>query len=233
MAELYEVTLTQRYFGVQTVNRWNYEMSGTPAVVTGSFGLANALGAIESLGVYPAGKLMTAVANVQVPEVVFEQLTILNVYDPLDFYQVPFVVELTGARTGEVGNSPFMSVGFRTTIVRRDVARGTKRFVGVPETGVQAGGELESAYLGSANTLASEMTAVQTYTDEGNSLTYAPVIAGKQRYNPETQLPSATGTAYRYFPDEAEQLAKLAQGFIWQAYSNVRSQTSRQYGRGA
>lgn len=231
VAELYEVVLTQRYYGVQTVNRWNYLMTGTPAAVIGSYALADALGAIEGAGVYDDEKLMVKIAECQVDDVVFEQLTVLNVYDPTDFYQVPFVVPLTGIFTDE-GMAPFISIGFRTSVVRRDVARGTKRLVGVNEPYVSGGGTIVSTLLTNAQALATEMTATQSYTDEGNSLTFNPVIAGKQRYNPATGLPDDDGSAYRYFPDEADQLAKLAQGFIWQLYPTVRSQTSRQYGRG-
>jgi len=231
MAELYEVALTQTYFGVETVNRWNYSMTGTPAVVTGSFALANALGAIETAGVYDANKLMKKIAAIQTDDVVFQQLTVLNVYDPLDFYQVPFIVTLAGVFTDD-GLPPFNAVGFRTTVVRRDIARGTKRFVGVTEPYVASGGTITSQLLTNAVALGVEMTDAQTYTDEGNSLTFNPVIAGKQRYDPDTGLPSSTGRAYRYYPDEEDQLAMLAQGFTWQLYPTIRSQTSRQYGRG-
>lgn len=231
MAELYEVVLTQTYYNQRCINRWNYLFSGTPGVSLPSFILARGLGAIESAGTYPTDKLMRKIAACQVGAVTFQQLTVLNVFDPVDFYQVPFVSPLTGdaASSGE-GNSPVLAAGFRTNQIRRDVARGTKRFVGIGEGYIQAGGAVV-ATSGVFFDLAGAMSANVVEDDEGTSLTFIPCVAGKQRYNPETGLPSDTGSAYRYFP-EADQFDHVAAGVTWQAYDTIRTQTSRQYGRG-
>jgi len=231
MANLYEVVLTQTYVNQRMINRWNYLFSGTPGAALPSFILARGLGAIETAGAYPADKLLRIIAKGQVAGVTFQQLTVLNVFDPVDFYQVPFVAPLTGEDSGGgTGMSPFVSVGFRTNQIRRDVARGTKRFTGIGEARSGEGGAIVAS-SGVYFDIAVAMSANVEETDEGTALTFIPCVAGKQRYNPETGLPSPTGSAYRYYP-EADQFDHIAAGVTWQAYDSVRSQTSRQYGRG-
>lgn len=228
---LYEVVLTQTFLNQQCINRWNYVGSGTPAAVTPSFALTNALGAVASVGVYDPAKMMKLIAGVQSNGVTFDNIIVKAIYDVLDFYALPFVEPLGGSQTGD-SLPPFAAVGFRTSRVRQDIRRATKRFVGVTETN-QAGGVLTSAFqTNSCLPLATAMAATLTYLDEGNTLTFSPVVVGKQRYDPETGLASPTGSAYRYYPTLAEQEAHLAQGVIWDVYTTVRSQASRQIGHG-
>jgi len=228
---LYEVTLTQNFQNQQVVNRWNYIGSGTPAAVQPSFGLVNALGAVASVGVYPTDGLMWKLALTQNSGVTFDNLVVKAIYDVLDFYALPFIEPLAGQRAGEVLPA-FNAMGYRTSRVRQDIRRATKRFTGLNEADT-TGGTITTAFLtGPMANLAVEMADTLTYLDEGNTLTFVPVVVGKQRYDPETGLPSTTGSAYRYYPTEVEQLQHIAQGFLWDAYNTVRSQVSRQIGRG-
>lgn len=235
---LYEVTLFQTYMQQEIINRWNYISTGTPAAVTGSYALANALGAIfESAGIgtaYDNNKMMCKIAALQGTAVAFDGLAVRNIYEPNDFYETPFIQPLNGAQTLDA-NTPFVSVGFRTSRVNGEIRRGQKRFTGVPESQVGPGGTLIAAYVTTANALAVEMADVQPYTDEGNTLSFAPAIVSKECYDPS----GGNGCnvkkghkAYRYYEDLAEQLEHVAQGFSWELYPQVRSQTSRQIGRG-
>jgi hypothetical protein len=232
---LYEVTLTQSYQNQQCVNRWNYLGTGTPAAVSMSFALAAAFGAIyDEVHIppqYPTGTILDALIYIQHSGVSSQQLTVINPYSPTDFYQTPFVNPYNGLGSGD-GLSPAVAIGFRSTQVRRDIARGTKRFVGVFESETGAGGLVDVSGGSRVNDVADRMTTPLTYDDEGNTLTFAPCIVGKERYNPETHLADPAGTAYRYYPVEADQLAKLAVGIIWQGYDHTRTQVSRQYGHG-
>lgn len=229
---LMEVTLETIYAGQVCINRWNYVATGTPASLTHSFALTNALGAIESAGVYPADRLMAKIAAIMSAGVVFDLITVKDVYSVTDFYSTPFISPLGGARAGE-GMSPINAIGFRTNRVRSDIRRATKRFVGVSENDAGSQGVLTGAILALLTALAAEMSEVQTWNDEGSTLTYAPCVVGKQRYNPETGLADPNGTAYRYYKnDEEEQMLHIAEGVTWDAYAHVRSQVSRQYGKG-
>lgn len=232
---LLEVVLTSVYFNQQCINRWNYVGGGTPAAVTPSFGLASAFGAIYDEGhippEYPPNTLMQRIARMSSNQVTFQQLTVLNVYDPADFYQTPFVPTYTGEATAE-GESPAVAYGFRTNVVRRDIARATKRFVGVTEDRVAPGGLLAVGSAAIWDDLSALMSDVLEYDDEGNTLTYAPAVCSKLKYSPPSPPAKAGAVAYKYYSTLALQLEHTATGITWEKYTTTRTQTSRQYGKG-
>lgn len=226
---LYEVTLRSEYAGQQMVNRWNYVSAGETAAVLGSFALAAAFGAIPA-GTPPAlptGTVFERIRNITVNACRMVELSVANVYVPSDFYLRPFGTGVVGLRA-ETGESPAVSVGYRTNRVTRAIGRGTKRFSGIPDTFAGAGGNLAAGILADVQLLADSMSAVLTYNDEGNTVSFSPAVVSKVEYT----TPSGS-TAYRYAPDLAAQLARTAVGVLWEFYPQVRTQTSRQYGRGS
>lgn len=226
---IFEVTLEQEFVGQTCINRWNYESQSVPAAVTLSFALASAMGFIipQPSNTPPAGSIMETLQDLQCTSLIYIQATVRAVYDVVDFYSTPFVPLLGGSIT-QPGESPLLSYGFRTNRVRQDIDRGTKRFSGVPISSVGAAGAIDPGSLTVMETLAQRMSADITYDDEGTTLTFAPVVVKKERYT----TPNNT-TAYRYYPTLAAQEANLARSITWQPYTQVRSQTSRQYGRGS
>lgn len=230
-----EVVLAGVYFNQQTIARWNYVSGGTPAAVSLSFALASAFGAIYDEAAIPAGypedTPLGFIAGITGDQWHFEQLTVLNPFSATDFYQTPFVPAYGGGNTGDQ-MSPAVAYGFRTNQVRRDVARGTKRFPGVEEARVGTGGVIDGASVTALELVAAKMSEVLEYDDEGNTLTFAPAVCGKEAYDPNP--PPATGNhrAYKYYATEAEQLAHTAVSVTWSPYTTVRTQTSRQYGHG-
>lgn len=230
-----EVVLDQTYAGQQIINRWNYLASGVPAAVSFSFGLVAALGAIfDELAVppgYPPAMLMKLIAAIQTDGVTFNSLTVKNVYSVTDFYSTLFVNALIGTGAAE-GSSPALAFGFFTNRVRADIRRATKRITGVPETSVDDLGIIAAGAAAGLNAVAAAMSDTLEYDDEGNILSYAPIVVSKERYNSETGLASAEGNAYRYYASEAVQLGHIAESVVWDWYPQVRTQTSRQYGKG-
>jgi len=225
---IYELTLVTLYFNQVCINRWNYVMSGTPAAVTGSFALAFASGFIrtEIDGGFPFGTLANNVRVNLNEGVRFLEVTSRALYSVTDFYASPINPPKFGTVAGE-GSAPFVAFGFRTNRVRTDIRRATKRLVGVTETDVSTGGVITSTRFTALVALADVMSNNLTYTDEGQNLTFAPLVCKKQKYVSPSGKP-----AYRYFPTLSEQLDNSATSIIWQPYATVRSQTSRQYGRG-
>lgn len=229
---LLELTLQATFQGQEIINRFNYVSTGTPAAVSLSFALTSAFGCIyDAVAVppgYPANTPFAAIRATQVAGVSYDQVSVVDVYSATDFYETPFLQAALGTRNGEP-LPPFVAMGYRTGRVRRDIRRGTKRFVGLNETDLNSG-----AYSGSFTPLlaavATKLGATLTYDDEGNTISFAPVIVGKQKYTPDPLRPERV--AYRYYPTLAEQLDHIATGASWDYYSTPRSQTSRQVGKG-
>ena len=226
---LFEVVLQSQLAGQECINRWNYLGSGTPAAVSLSFGLAAAMGFIAdpTTHLFPSDSVFNAILNITSVNVTFLQVICMNVFDPTDFYTTALPSGTVGANAVEAA-ATFLAAGFRTNLVNRDIARGTKRFAGVPKTAVGFGNQLATDYIALMDTLAARMSAPITYDDEGNTLTYVPAIVQKEQYT----TPRGK-KAYKYYPSLTVQLSHIAQGFAWESYKTARSQTSRQLGKGA
>lgn len=221
-----ELLLRGSFAGQECINRWNYVSSGTPAAVSLSFALTSAFGVIPAAGIYPAGSPFRLIKDELNVEFKFEEVQVKDVYSVTDFYTRPFVANTTGSMAGEA-SPPFLSYGFRTNRVRSDIRRGTKRFAGVIEGAVGPLGIIGTAVMGHLQAIADAMSDVLTYIDEGNTISFTPAVCGKEKYTtPEGN------EAYRYYASESSQLAHTATGVLWEAYPEVRSQVSRQYGRG-
>lgn len=229
MAGLYEVTLVGKMFEQQVVNRWTFQQGGTPAAVSGSFALAKAFGAIPALDplVWPADTIFDDLRKITSNSVQYEELVVKNLYSFTDFYTVPFngVIGLVA----EAATSPTLAWGFRTNRTRLDINRGQKRFPGVMEGAMNAGGIVTPAHLAAMDILAERMGEVLSYDDEGNVLTYTPVIVGKEKtFNAEKEK-----WEYALYETYAAQADHLMGSLIWSALDTVRTQTSRQYKTGA
>lgn len=224
---LYEVLLRGVLNGQQHINRFNYVSSGTPASVSHSFALTSALGFIPAAGVFPADKFFAALlANVS-PALAFLEVETRAIYSPTDFYVTPMPANAVGTYPGEQ-LPPTLAVGFRTNRVRTDIRRGTRRFGGLTETHLTGPSTWSSGAATGWATLATRMSAVLAYDDEGNTLTYSPCVVGRDSY-----VTGSGHTAYRYFESETAQMDRLALGIVWSPYAQARTQVSRQFGRGA
>lgn len=224
-----EVSLVQSYAGQEVINRWHYVASGTPAAVSFSFAMISAMGMLSSQVVstaFPSGTVGRALQLLQVASLTYVSIAARDLYSDTDFYENPYAAPVVGATGGE-GASPAIAYGFQTNRVKLSVRRGTKRVAGVSETFMGASGVLTSGGLTAANDLAAAMSDTLTYDDEGNTLTFVPAVLSYER----VVLPGGS-VVYRKYATEAEQITNSAQGVLWSPYTTVRTQTSRQYGRG-
>jgi len=229
MAELMELTLNTTYFNQKCVNRFNYVASGTPAAVTYSFALATAMGWLSLTTTLPTATIGADLQGILHPQVTFNSIISRAVYIDDDFYDNPFISGTVGGNSGGGdGMSPLDAYGLFSSRVKQSIARGYKRFPGIGEVGVSSGGVLTSGTLGALETLCAKMSDTLTYDDEGNSLSFIPAIVQKEKYT----VVASGKDAYRYYASQAVQLEHTAQGIGWSPYPNVRSQVSRQYGRG-
>nr|CRY94987.1 hypothetical protein [uncultured prokaryote] len=225
---IYEITTTARYFQQTVINRWNYVSSGVGASVSGAFALADAFGAIpvpvtDVLDVAkPLGFMMFQLAA----PLELISCMVAALYDPVDFYEVPYATPKPGGNAGEA-LSPAAAYGFRTNRVRLDIDRGRKSLAGVVEPAVQAGGIISGGYLTNLANIAAMWSETLEYDDEGNTFTFVPAVLSKEEYT----TPSGR-RAYRKYSTLAAQLTHTAQGVSWQPIANMRTQRSRQYGHG-
>lgn len=226
---LYEVVLEQRYFDQQVIERFNYVGSGTPASVSPSFALLNALGLLPTSTTLAAGTLGAAIQGIQNASCSFIQAVARAVYIDDDFYTTPFLANTIGG-VGGLGDpmSPVMAFGFRSNRVKQSIGRGFKRFAGMSEGDVDGGGVLAAGALTRCDTLRTRLGETVTYDDEGNTLTFAPCVVQKK---PPSVEPVTKG--YAYYPTEELQAPHLALGITWEIYTVARTQRSRQYGHGA
>ncbi len=226
---LYEVVLEERYYNQQIINRWNYLGSGTPAAVSGSFALLSAMGMLATSTTLAAGTVAGQIQGIQNAAANFIQATCRAIYIDEDFYGNPFLASTVGG-VGGLGDpmSPVAAMGFRSNRVKQSIGRGYKRFVGVSEGDFENGGALAAGAITRGNALKVAMNATLTYDDEGNTLTFTPCIAQKEKY-----VTDSGKDAYKYYATEAEQAPHLAVGINWELYQQQRTQNTRQYGRGS
>lgn len=225
-----EAVITQRCFGQLAINRYHYVSSGVPAAVTPTFGLLHAMGYLPSRitgGVFPNATLAGQVQALQGVGVETVSAYARDLYSVSDFYEAPFPTPPVGQKGGET-MSPVIAYGLYSSRVRTDIRRGMKRYVGVAETMVNAGGSLHADIIAVLNNVAASIAATLTYDDEGNTITYVPCVLGLEKYTTP-----AGNVAYRPYATQAAQLTHVAQGGTWSPYTQVRTQVSRQYGRGA
>lgn len=222
------VTVEGTYYNQQTINSFYYVSTGAPAAVSLSFALSDAMGATGvNTPYFGLGTVMGDWQELVSASFEFTSFTAEDMYSDTDFYGGGFIAGTVGAKTGQP-MPPMSAFGFRTSRARRSIQRGTKRFCGMDESCTDGGGQIEATCLLQMDALAASMGAVLSYDDEGNTISFAPVILGREAYVVE----SSGNTAYRFYETEAEQLMHIAQGFAWEPYTTVRSQNSRQYGRG-
>lgn len=227
---LYELTVQGTYYGQEIIARWNYNSSGIPAAVSGSFALVSAFGLIpEQPGnAFPTDAPFEYMRRIQSSNLGYNEVVCKALYDDVDFYTTPFPSGTVGLSSGGADASPMDALGFRTNRVRQDIGRGYKRFAAPLVAAFAPGGTVVGDTLEAMEELGAAMSETLTYIDEGNTVSFAPCIMGKQEY-----ITPSGKKAYRKYPTLAEQVQHLALGISWEPYDTQRSQRSRQYGVGS
>ncbi len=225
MAVLMEVKVLQQYDSQSCITTFHYLGSGTPAAVTQSFGIVAAMGFID--GIIPdVPDIFENWREVVSSGLVITEVTAKVVYSVTDFYTLPLATGNAGNRGTEPKPS-FEAYAFQTSRVRADIRRGNRRLVGVTAEGVGDYGDLSGIMQGYCDVLATNFGDILTYDDEGNTLSYAPVVVSKEPY-----ITPSGATAYKYYDTEIEQADHLASGVLWIAKTNTTTQVSRKRGRG-
>lgn len=226
---LYELVLQATYANQVCINRWNYVSLEDSVSHLGAFALLDALGFFQEGDplTFPTDKMFYKTFNILAGATQFVEVLAKAVYDPLDFYDQPFNPVVIGGDQASNGLSPTVAYGFSTNRVRQDIARGTKRFVGVSAGHQSGSGVIDGTQMGRLQTLASAMAEEATGNDGTTDIHFKPTIVQKLKY----ETPSGK-FAYKYYSTLELQSAHWYQNFLWTPYPDTRTQTSRQYGRG-
>lgn len=228
---LYEVTLEQEYFGQQCINRWNYQSGAIPSGSSGAFLAVVGMGAIadDDTEAFAVDTVLGKLRAQQSTSVVFVQMIAKNIYSDTDFFTYAFPSNTRGLNEGDGPMSPMAAAGLASDRTRADIRRAQKRFVGLTEEDVGDGGVFPPTALASWQALGTIMGNPNTVTFDDVTTVFTPYVFGREKYHPEGK----TTWAYRYYPTEAEQLEHIAKINNWTAKPQIRSQNSRQYGRGS
>lgn len=227
---LYEIMLEQRYAGQQIINRWNYVSDAIPS------GQSGALLALVGMGFTPFtdidpffdGSVAFQLQEIQVPTVLFVQAIARNLYSVTDFQTYAFPPNTTGGAPAGDGESPVLAYGFASDRTRADIRRAQKRFAGVGASAVDSLGVIDPAALANVQLLGDAMGDINIVPYGGGTVSFTPHVFGRESYT----TPSGK-TAYKYYDTEAEQLDHIARINEFNAKPEVRTQVSRQYGRGS
>lgn len=233
MTVLLELVLSAQFAGQEIINRWNYLGTGTAGEGNAALALIQAFGCIPDGGVYPAGLPFRDMLNLQHTGLVYQFASARDVYSATNFAEVPFVPPAAGLNASGESASPFIAFGFRTNRTVFNISRGTKRLAGVGEGSMNTGGLVTDDAQAQMLLIAEAWTANLTQTLGGSDYTFAPVIVSKMKYlPPDRTVFNPAGKAYTYWQTYEIQSEHLALTPTWEIYNHVRSQTSRQYGKG-
>jgi hypothetical protein len=227
---LLEAVIVGSYFDQLTVNRFTYVGAGDTGPVTPAFALLASLGFIAPTAPSVSFTSDTLASQWQgnvSDEFIFKSCFVRDLYSTTDFVEQAYPVTVKGMQTGDPA-SPALAYGFTGTRVRTDIKRFSKRLAGVSEAYVDDGGLLNVTGIAAMGNIAAEMSAAMEYTAGGASYTLTPCVLGVQSY-----VTPGGKTAYKLRKPESAQLPYVASGFTVTAMSSVRTQTSRQYGKGA
>lgn len=224
---LYEVTLRQRFAGQLILNVFSYVTVPGIGVTPSALELLTEMGFIPEGDplAFPADTIAGNLSLLQSSDVDFLSAEARELYSLTDFYEAVYSPAIAAVGGSGSSLSPFTAYGLRSARVRLDIRRSTKRFVGVSEGWVNNGGVLETAAIDALDAVADSMSELLV----GLTAAYSPATISRNRV-----VDVETGkVTYELYPTEAEQEEHTASGLTWAGYAEVRSQTSRQYGRGS
>jgi hypothetical protein len=227
---MYRVTLEGNYSGQQTINTFDMLSGDVPSGENGALLVLAGMGLAPYTGIdiFDDGTFAAALSLAQTVEAFYVQAVCKNLYSNTDFYTFAFPAGTHGQRTGQ-GMSPVLAAGFTSDRTRLDIRRGQKRFVGVSESDSDAAGYLNSGGLTIWEDVGDAMDNVTVVPVGVGSFTFTPYVFSKERVvDPDTGK-----VTYEEWETEAEALDHIAKINVWTLKPTVRSQVSRQFGRGS
>jgi len=214
--ELYQLTLISA-FQAQLFNNVFYylQQSALPADDTAAADLAT----LFRTEVIKGDPFLTGLTFHS--SVVWSTIRVVNVYDVTDFAENVDNTDNGGSSITPL--PPYASIGFRTNWLGQSVHRGYKRFSGITED-VNTNGAVSSEMVAGAGAFA---TVLGSPLDDGIGH-WTPVVVKRTKY-----ITDKGTEAYRLPLNEADAAGKIFPALAWNLVSNLTTQNTRKFGRGA
>jgi len=224
MAGIYTVLVRMAALGQQMLNRYDY-VSDTALGTPTSLELATLLGFIPvgDPAVFPADTFFDNMRYCMSDDVSFLEVQVSEIYSTTDFYTLAYSPAQAGKAVTPI-SAPFLALGLFSNRVRSDIRRGFKRLPGVGEAMIDDGGTIAAGTLANLVTFAANMS--ETLSPAGAA--YQPAVLQFEEY-----VSPRGNKAYRKYATRDGQLDHAAYPLTWAPYETVRSQVSRQIGRGS
>jgi len=236
---LYELTVTGTTLGQQSIWRSNWrQIDIDPLGNLNAYRLLQALGYNEAAPAAPvAGSAFALFMACALEAAGIESLFVRNLFDPLDFFEIPLPTVWIGGQDDADVMPPFICGQWRSSRTNLLVRRGHMSTWGIAEENVTNDSVVSGVDLTvPMDDFAEVMSAPVTHTIGLQIYSYRNAILGKERY-----MVAGSGTdpitnparwAYKYYPTIEEQLVHAAIGVTWTRMSAVSSRNSRKVGRG-
>jgi len=227
---MYRAVLEQQYAGQQVINTFDFISGEVPSGQLGALLIGVGMGFVPFTGITPfdadtfGGKLQAA----QSLAVHYVQLLVKNLYSVTDFFTYAFPADTNGTQ-GADGLPPINAAGFSSDRTVSNIRRAQKRFVGLTEGQVDSLGVLNTSGLALWEAVGDKMDNVNVVPVDGGSFTFTPYVFSKHKVTRGTP----PKVHYDEWPDEATALEHVAKINQFNLKPDVRSQVSRQYGRGS
>jgi len=237
---LYEVTVTGVLNSQQTIWRSQWEQTSIPPGGSlPAYRLLQAMGFDEADDTTPiTGSIFKLFQTCATGQAAITSLFSRNIFDPLDFFEIPLPLAWVGAQAGGNYMPTFVNAQWRSSRTNLEVRRGHFSTWGIQEENVTDSNIITgSDLLTPMDSLASVMSDTITHTIGIQNFSYRSCILSKERY-----MVAGSGTdpitnparwAYKYYDTEAEQLEHAALNLTWSRMNPVSSRNSRKIGRGA
>jgi len=240
MGYMFEVVLTGSYFNQLVVNTFSYY---NPVFSPGADPTAQAL--LDAMGwtrfddplnpdEYPTDSIADTFWRSVNAGYKFEGVFARDIYSDTNIAEYIFPPDAAGSSGVLAGEqmAPFLAAGFRTNRVNMNIKRGQKRLAGTTEPMWLDGGAAGPTAVGTYGALATAMSQVLPNGAFVAPNEFSPCVFKKERYEVEEDGVLTGRFAYAYFINPETQELNTAWPVTWTFVNTLRSQTSRQYGRG-
>lgn len=172
IGDVFQLTLRQRYFDTQVLNVFYYQqLNANNDPVNNS--------SVILLGAF-AEDVLPAISNIQVTELAYEGIDVINLFNVEDLYSDDSVEPTAGAYVVTSVMSPFNALEFRSSRVSRAIRRGYKRFAGMDESMIEDG-FLASAFVPAITAVSNAITVSIAFSGAPLGATFNPVIVKRIR----------------------------------------------------